>query len=180
MRSTRLAVALTALTLLLLGCTDDDVGPGEATSTWTPSGTIETAPTAAESSDPDAAPANETARQFIRRWVELGNQMQATGETDAFLAVAGPDCDACHEFATKVEQIYTAGGSITGGQELILRLEPESHTQWLVTTEASPTTYTDDVSASPSTLPGGRFQSRVHLVRGHHGWIVGSTEGVPL
>ncbi|TNM45158.1 hypothetical protein FHP29_04960 [Nocardioides albidus] len=177
----RTALALTAIvaTLALGGCGDDDTEPGDPTSTWTPTGTME-APTSPTADPLTEAPADETARQFIRRWVALGNQMQATGETAGFLATAGPDCTSCHKFAKKVERIYRNGGYIRGGTDQIIAMQAESDTQWVVTLVAKPTEYAETPGGEVKSFDGGTHRSRVYLAHIDGRWIVGATEGVPL
>ena len=174
-------IAAVVAALLLSACNGGDDDPPDAASTWTPSGTIEETQSPTPSTNPlTEAPANETAKQFLKRWVELSNQMQMTGETDAYLAVVGPDCDSCRKFAVQVSDIYDKGGTIDGGQERIVEMKSESRTQWVVTSDTTPTTYVEKAGGSPTSLPGGRTKSRVWLAHVDGHWIVGETEGVPL
>lgn len=175
----RLATAALAGILLLSGCSDDGPDAGDPMSTWTPSGTIESS--SPSPTDPlTAAPDGETARQFIQRWVALSNRMQETGDTAAFLSVAGPDCTSCHDYAARIEKIYENEGHVSGGRERILSLKSESPTQWLVTLRAEPTRFVEAEGSAPENLPGGKYRSRLYLARVGGKWIVGSTEGVPL
>ncbi|WP_182375931.1 DUF6318 family protein [Nocardioides sp. WS12] len=166
--------------LTLTGCNGGD-DPADPMSTWTPSGTIDTPSSAAPTVDPlTEAPKGETAKQFIRRWVALSNRMQETGQTEAFLAVAGPDCDSCHEYADQVAKIYENDGYLTGGTEQILSLRAESATQWVVVMNAEPTEYAEAKGAEPKSLAGGKYKSRLYLAHVDGKWIVGATEGLPL
>lgn len=179
MRPIRAAATALVASLALSACNGGD-DPADPTSTWTPSGTIDAPSTSPPTASLTEAPEDETARQFIRRWVELGNQMQATGDTSAFLAVAGPDCDSCQKFADQISAIYGDGGYIQGGTERILSLKPDSRTQWVVTIDSVPTKYVERDGAKPKTLPGGKYKSRLYLAHINGRWIVGATEGVPL
>lgn len=179
MRKPRVAASLALLAALTLTSCDGGDDPADPMSTWTPSGTIETPTNTAPTVDPlTQAPKGETARQFIRRWVALGNQMQETGKTEAFLKVAGPDCKSCRDFADSVAKIYKDGGHIAGGAETIVRLERESATQWVVTTEAEPTDYFESSDGPAKNFPGGKSKSRMYLASVDGRWIVGATEGV--
>lgn len=172
-------VAALACALAFAGCSDDETDPGDAMSTWTPSGTVET-PSATPTESLTEVPKDETAKQFIRRWVALSNRLQETGDDTAFLAVAGPDCEPCHAFAKRLVKIYENNGYVLGGTEHVVSLRPESRTQWVVTLSAEPTEYVESKGADPKTLPGGQYKSRMYLARVNGHWIVGYTEGLPL
>lgn len=179
MRLLRAAVVLLVAALVLGGCGDDEPDPGDPGSTWTPTSKPET-PTS-EPVDPlTEAPEGETAQEFIRRWVALSNRMQETGETEAFLAVAGPDCDPCRDYAKRIQDIYDNDGYFRGGTERILSFKKESATQWVVTLKAEPTEYAEAEGAEPERITGGKYRSRLYLARVDGRWIVGYTEGVPL
>ena len=73
----RRALALTlAVPVLLAGCSDDPEPKPKIPETTSSSPT----PTPTESETPEA----ESPEDFIRRWVEAGDEMQATGETAEF------------------------------------------------------------------------------------------------
>ncbi len=172
---TAIVTAIGMLVLGLAGCTSDDPPttdppPRPTTSAPVPSPT----PT-----DLSVAPPGETARAFIRRWVALGDQMQATGDTAAFLAVAGPDCDSCRKFASRVARIYDAGGRIDGGSERIVSLKRESRTQFVLTVSAAPTEYVESADGPRKELPGGTYRSRLYLADPGGRWLVGATVGLP-
>lgn len=174
----RLRAAATALVavLALSACNGGD-DPDDPKSSSTPSGSpsVPSTPT----TDPlTEAPPGETARQFIRRWVALGNQMQATGETEAFLAVAGPDCDSCEKFANQMSQIYKNGGAVRGGGERISEMKRESTTVWVITRVATPSEYTESADGELKRFPGGDYRSRIILAKVDGEWIVAATEGV--
>ena len=174
-------LATVLVSVALSACIDSDgVDPSDPAATWTPTGKIETptSPATPEADPLTEAPADETARQFIRRWVALGNRMLETGDTAAFLAVAGSDCDSCHKFARLVKRVYRRGGYISGGTQTIVSMRPESKTQWMVTTDSLPTIYAKSDGAEPEHLPGGVTTSRLYLVEVDGRWLVGVTEGI--
>lgn len=177
MRPIRAAATALVASLALSACNGAD-DPADPTSIWTPPSTIDAPSTSPPTASLTEAPEDETARQFIRRWVELGNQMQATGETAAFLAVAGPDCDSCQKFADQIAQIYKGGGSVHGGAERITEMRRESTSQWVITREATASNYTETSNGPTKTFPGGRYHSRVIVTEVEGKWIVAATEGV--
>ena len=106
--------------------------------------------------------------------------MVATGETQPFLAVSGPDCTSCNEVAQRVTDIYERDGFIEGGDESVVDLEQETATQWVITRRAAPSRYTERADGAVQTYNGGRYKSRIYLGKVRGRWIVGATEGVPL
>ncbi len=127
MRSLRAALAASlAAVALLAGCTDDDPSPGDATSTWTPTGTPETPTPSAtakptEPALPDAATkATEAgARAFITYYWDLINYAQVTGDVRALKRVSGSTCDACTSVNQRLNDQYEQGGRIEGGTNSI-------------------------------------------------------------
>jgi hypothetical protein len=174
----RLAAPHLALTQLLTACTGDDGDPSGAPTTAPPS------PTATETSEPpvdlSVAPPGETARQFIRRWVALSNQMQESGDTDAYFEVVAQTCESCRKFAGRIEQMYANGGYLRGGAEQVVSMRAESPTQWLVVREAEPAEYANSAQGKSKTFIGGQYKSRVYLAKSDGRWVIGATEGVPL
>lgn len=173
MRTTFAAIATAAaLTLALSGCTESE--PREPEPSWTPSSTPEQPSTTPAAHDSlTVAPEGETARQFIRRFVALGNEMQRTGETAAFLTVTGPDCRSCRNFAERVERIYTNGGSIeTNGSEVI-QSQHDGGDQWTVTLEGAPTRIRETRTGAPRAMPGGQYQLVVFIAKVDGHWVVG-------
>ena len=53
----------------------------------------------------------ETPEEFVERWVQLSNEMQQTGETEAYLEVSR-ECVTCRQVAKTVQRIYARGGRI--------------------------------------------------------------------
>ncbi len=123
--------------LLLTGCTDE----AEPTPKM-PDPTTSSTPTPTESETPQA----ESAEEFIRRWVEAGDEMQVTGETGEYAAMTDGTCKACRDFANAVEDVYASGGSIEIAGTTVDRI---------VKREAKPPTY-----ALTKTLPRDRDPAR--------------------
>jgi hypothetical protein len=157
----RHAAALLAAALLLAACSDDPeprFAPTEA-----PSPTESSSSTAPEAQSPE---------EFIREWVELDNQMTASGETDEFRA-ASVGCDPCNEYADQVEQIYGAGGFIrTDGRTVTSVEKAELRGAYELRIESSPTKYKERAGGSVKSLPGGEATLRLVLRKRDGEWIV--------
>lgn len=98
-----LALAL-AGPVLMAGCSDQaEPTPKMPDPTST---SAETVPT--ETETPEA----ESAEDFIRRWVEVGDTMQVTGKTADYRAITDDSCKACRAFEKTVRDVYEGGGSI--------------------------------------------------------------------
>jgi hypothetical protein len=125
----RAAVAVLVL-LLLSGCSDDDPSPRDPSSTWSPTGKMETetptstAPEPVETELPAAArEASEAgARAFIEYYWELINYAQATGDVKALKAVSASTCKGCGAGIRGIKKHYGSGGTIVGGTNRIARL----------------------------------------------------------
>ncbi|MBD3944035.1 hypothetical protein [Nocardioides ganghwensis] len=161
----RRALALTlAVPALLAGCSDDPEPtpkiPEPTSSSPTPSPT--------ESEEPEA----ESPEEFIRRWVEAGDEMQVTGETAEYDRMT-PECRPCQDFVANVEQVYENGGSAEFAGSTIVDLERMA---------GNPPTYnlTKDIpetvilrpSGETQTLPEGRSTIRVTLGKVEGEWVV--------
>lgn len=100
----RRALALTlAVPVLLAGCSDDPEPKPKIPETTSSSPT----PTPTESETPEA----ESPEDFVRRWVEVGDEMQTTGDVAEFERLSRK-CQACADVVAQVETIYESGGSI--------------------------------------------------------------------
>ncbi len=116
----RAAVAMLVL-LLLSGCSDGNASPRDPSSTWSPTGTMQTptsaAPDPVEPQLPAAAKeASETgARAFIAYYWDLINYAQVTGDVKALRSVSGRTCDVCTGLAKDLRDLYRSGGRLEGG-----------------------------------------------------------------
>jgi hypothetical protein len=122
MGTTLRAAAAAAVLLLVAGCSDDGPSPRDPTSTWSPTGKMETPTSAApDPVEPDlpaaAAEASEAgARAFIEYYWELVNYAQVTGDVKALKKVSGKTCEGCGKGIAVVEDLYSAGGRAEGGE----------------------------------------------------------------
>lgn len=122
MGTTLRAAAAAVVLLLAAGCSDDGPSPRDPSSTWSPTGKMETPTSAAP--DPvepelpaEAAEASEAgARAFIEYYWELVNYAQVTGDVKALKRASGPNCERCDAGIDGIKQVYRAGGHITDGQ----------------------------------------------------------------
>lgn len=100
----RRALALTlAVPVLLAGCSDDP----EPTPKIPEPTSSSPSPTEPATEEPEA----ESPEEFIRRWVEVGDEMQMTGQVAEFKRMSR-NCQACAQVAAQVKSIYGSGGSI--------------------------------------------------------------------
>jgi hypothetical protein len=100
----RRALALTlAVPVLLAGCSDDP----EPTPKMPEPTSSSPSPSPTESEEPEA----ESPEEFIRRWVEVGDEMQMTGDVAEFKRMSR-NCQACAQVVAQVKSIYASGGSI--------------------------------------------------------------------
>lgn len=155
----RRALALSVLApLLLAGCSDGDPEPSptpkmpESTSS---------SPSASESETPEA----ESAEDFVRRWVQAGDEMQVTGKTDEYSSMA-PKCVPCQAFVKNVRDVYDNGGSaeFAGSKLVQLKLEDDAPPT-LVLTKDVPKTTIHRADGSTEVLPAGRTTLVVTLGR---------------
>lgn len=154
-------VGLAAL-LLVGGCADD---PEPKFSEPTDS------PTPSETDSSPVAP-QQTAEEFIREWVRLDNQMQATGETDAFRA-ASSGCQSCVSYAERVADIYRSGGFIrTEGRTVLTVKEITSDRTYRLKVRSAPTKYREGSDSPTKSLDGGVTTYRLTLRRSESGWVV--------
>lgn len=125
MGTTMRAAVAAAVLLLVAGCSDGDPSPRDPSSTWSPTGTMETptsaAPDPVEPELPAAAKeASEAgARAFIGYYWELINYAQVTGDVKALRAVSGKTCEGCQRAIRAVSELYSAGGRAEGGEYAI-------------------------------------------------------------
>ncbi|MFT3874280.1 MAG: DUF6318 family protein [Nocardioides sp.] len=167
----RFCAAGLALDLLVLaGCSDDAPGPPPPTSS-SPTSSTPTEPTDSPSPQP------ESAEDFIRRWVEVNREMQNTGETEAFMSLAGPTCHPCRSLSAAITKFYSAGGYVkTKGWKVhnVRKASTPStrSTVVIVDVESRPTEYQETQTGPVKTLPGERTKYQFTL-RGQHGsWLV--------
>lgn len=151
-----LALAL-SVPLLLAGCSDDP----EPTPKMPDPTTTSSTPTPTETETAEA----ERAEEFIRRWVEAGDEMQVTGETEDYSSMT-PDCRPCQAFVGNVEEVYADGGRAEFAGSKIIQIKrvgdapPTYHL-----TKDLPETVIRRGDGDVETLPSGRTTLNVTLGR---------------
>lgn len=169
MRRYLATVAAVAL-LGVSGCDDEPDGPPPLEVTPNSEDT-ETSQT--ESSDPPVDPTTETAREFLRRWVEVGNEAVRTGDTAILEEITTSECRSCADLLNSIHDVYHAGGFIRSRGERVTSIESHyGRTEWNVGVRAFPTRYRESASAPIKRLPPGSFRYRVQLEKDASGWRV--------
>jgi len=77
------------------------------------------------------------AAAFVRHWFDLVNYAYATGNTEPVVAVSTPKCESCSNTVATIDDQYSNGGRIEGGQITVVGAEspaPEPNRPVLVTT----------------------------------------------
>jgi hypothetical protein len=132
-------------------------------------------PTVSGGTSPSPTPQPETAEQFIRRWVEVYNEMQNTGDTEEF-RLLGPKCPPCRRLAAGVGRYYADGGYVkTEGWRTLKTKEKVSvkdKMQFDVEIDASPIRYRESADGPVKSLDGGRTTIRFDLLQRDDSWQV--------
>lgn len=158
------AFAVCSSLAVTAGCAEDEPEPRmpEQTSS-APS------PTPAETSD---EPEQESAEDFIRRWVEVGDEMQVTGETAKFLAISR-GCADCAAIADYVTRIYDRGGSVEFPGSEVSRLERTGDERSFELDLKTPETLILSASgAVDEKLPQGVGKYLISISKRHGQWNV--------
>lgn len=159
-----LALALAA-SVLLAGCSDK----AEPTPKM-PEPTTSSSPEPTESQTPEA----ESPEDFIRRWVQVGDEMQVTGKTERYRAITHSSCKACRTFEKAVRDVYASGGSIEfAGTKVdrIVRREKAPPT-FALTKTLPKTVIRRGGAADAETLPAGTTTLLVILDGDSGDWSV--------
>jgi hypothetical protein len=163
----RRALALTLVVpVLLAGCSDD---PEPTPNIPDPTSSSPT-PTEPASEEPEA----ESPEEFIRRWVEVGDEMQVTGETAEYERMVDESCDACASFVNSVRDVYSSGGSVEfeGARINGIRERDPNPPTFAVTKTLPRTVIRRGGNSTPETLPAGRTTLLVILKDRRRGWVV--------
>ncbi len=170
--ATSLAVALLAATA---ACGGDDPPPANGSPTDSPSPSATASSTSSPSPSQTEPPQRESAKAFIRRWFKESQEMQVTGDTEAFLAM-GKGCVTCESLAEQVATIYRQGGWIRYEGTRVLRITRGGslggNPQWDVLTEGAPTSYKESAGSDITHLPGGPTTMRITLADAGDSWAV--------
>jgi len=167
----RFLAALTCCGLLALpSCSDDSSSSAEPPSP-TPSST---------SSEPSPTQEAETPEEFVRRWVEVSNEMQNTGETEAYRSISR-GCRPCMAVADQVEGYFEAGGYVkTGGWSItsvkLSKPGAKGRVTATVEVESAPTEYKESADADAQTLEGGSVIELMTIEPLGESWVLSNLE----
>ena len=122
----------------------------------------------------------ETPEAFVRRWVEVSNQMQNTGETKVYRSISR-GCRPCMAVADQVEGYFEAGGYVkTGGWSIssvkFSKPGAEGHVTATVEVESAPTEYKESADADAQTLEGGSVIELMTIKPRGAGWVLTNLE----
>lgn len=168
----RRALALFVLApLLLAGCSDGDPEPDPTPKMPDPTSA---SPSPTESETAEA----ESAEEFVRRWVEVSNEMQQTGETGTYLGISAK-CGPCRQVAQQVADAFEAGGYVKTDGWTIKSITDRSgggKPIYDVEVRSAPTILKASKSSKPSRLPGGDLIYRFRLNGGSPWQLVQLTQ----
>lgn len=156
----RRALALTAVVpLLLAGCSDD---PEPQPKMPDPPTSSSPSPTASETVE------EESAEEFIRRWIEVNTQMQNTGQVEEYTELSRR-CEPCIQTADRIARIYRDGGFVrTEGwilTDVVDRSGGSGAPVLDLRIKSSPTEFKESADAEMESLTGGDIVMRVRLSR---------------
>ncbi|MDO9380376.1 MAG: DUF6318 family protein [Nocardioidaceae bacterium] len=167
--------------LLLVGCTDDPVGPVDGDVT-TPTATVSPPPTA-----PTPPPLPEAAKEettegaiaFVEHYIDLLNYAANTGDV-ALLQSASRDCDGCTKYIDNYKETYQRGGYFEDpGWSLVAPFADREGLDVVVVSEvtAPAVTYVPSPGAQPTRGSNQTYSLRFVLSEGSESWVVTSFSG---
>lgn len=153
------------------GCQGDADGPAPSPSESVASSAPPPSPSESTSPSPQA----ETAEEFIRRWVEVQNQMLTTGRTRDYTTLSR-GCDPCDDTADRVRAIYKAGGQITTDGWEVAGIQRQGGSGRVrvfhVEIVNAPTSYTERAGGPIKKLGSGRPLMELTLRSSEDGFLV--------
>lgn len=170
-----LAYAAGAAVLALTGCGGDEPTPQIADPTPTPSASSSPSESAVAEKEPWERKSDDGAVAFVEHWLDTFNQMQTSGSTDDFIAIATSDCQACREFVRITEQIDSEGGTLqtTGwsSRDIAVGAASTASAKELAVrlSQAAETIRYDD-GREPTKYPGGKVTVLMTVVWQHGAW----------
>ena len=162
--SVRRCVVVLVTVLLLSACSADDPDPVADPSSTVSSSSPSSEPSPSVAPEPSEEP--ESAAEFIRRWFFEYVAMQASGESNVFREMSR-GCAECAAMAGRFEAIYSAGGSVQGGEVTVTDIRRigrlgKSET-WIAEFDANPTSFRESAGAAIQKLEGGHAGFRFVL-----------------
>lgn len=164
-----------AVVLLLSGCSDEPEPKFADPTSEVPTSTGVEPVTEPPTSEPTEVPKPEGAQAFIRRWHQVSDAMQVSGETKDYRQL-GPDCESCVRTADLVESYYVAGGFIRYAGTDVQSIKKVSSNgdvlEFEVTRNSPPTRFQESASAPTMTIDGGKSMLRMKIRREGAAWVV--------
>jgi hypothetical protein len=173
----RLVVGAVALLLALAGCGGDpkpDPSPSASTPVTSPASTTPAPPVMPEEAKADT---KAGAIAFVRYYISVFNHAQSTGATSELAALSSSDCADCQVAIDGLRGIYSAGGSLVGGDLVpgpATARENSIEQVWLVLVrvDSGPQSVTTATNAESTQMPGGSRSMQFRLSRSSGDWEV--------
>ena len=168
-----LLVALCAVLAMFTGaCSSPDSPKAKPTATATPSQSQAPKMPALARENSEAG-----AEAFVRHFIEVLNDSQWDGETQAVLDLSAPTCTNCHNMAEAIQDIKNAGGSFEGGLLVAHALTTtfgKDKTIVSIESEFTEGSVTLERSAKPKHLPASRKELHFDLTYSaqENSWVV--------
>ncbi|WP_157417086.1 hypothetical protein [Nocardioides sp. Iso805N] len=158
----RSPLLLVSLAILLTGCGGgtQDIADGPSPAASPTTSMPATPSTSATIATP---PAHESAKQFIRRWIQVNTEAQRTGDLTALDSLNEPGCESCKSFARAVTRIYAAGGTIEAADTEILSIARHPDGQYYTRERVPPSRYRESARAKWTKFTGGT-DTQIYLV----------------
>jgi len=152
----RTAALALAAAVLLAGCQDEPEPEFDPTPTESPS-----------KSEPTEEPEAETAKKFVRDWVETYNAFEASGDSSTYASL-NKGCSTCNDIQETVEEAYDSGGFLKSDGWQILGTVDGTPPTLTATVEVSPSQYKASAGAGVERADGGRIivEFRVREIAG--------------
>jgi hypothetical protein len=112
----RAVIPAVVLLLALAGCGGDPKADPSSSPSSPSTSPVSTAPSAPVMPEEAKADTKAGARAFVKYYIELINQAQATGDVDALATAEDPGCRSCANARQTLNSIYGTGGHIEGGE----------------------------------------------------------------
>ena len=100
-------------------------------------------------------------------------------DLDAYLALTGPDCRSCRQYAERTTAIYETGGHVMAGDSSVDAIHHDGGAQWTVSLTSEPSDVVESKGAEPQYLDGGRYSLTVYLSHAGGEWSVATYLGNP-
>jgi hypothetical protein len=149
-----------AVAVLLAGCQGDP----EPKVDPTPSGS-------SSETSPSDQPQPQTARQFVRAWVDTYNDFEASGDATAFAAL-NKDCSTCDDIQQTVESAYASGGFLKSQGWQILGNVSGAPPTLTAVIDVSPSRFKPSADGDVERSQGGRITVEFRVRKHNDGWRV--------